>query len=72
MELPWKQLEASREVASTGMATHLVEELETSSGSCHYFRGSFHGSSVHGSSTQLPWNRLKLPRKLSWKFLSLP
>ena len=55
MELPWKnQPEASGEVCSTGM-TVFVEVLESFGGICYYFRGSFHGSSFHGSSTQILW-----------------
>ena len=75
MELPWKQPEASSEVASTEMVTAFVEVPETSRGSCYYFRGSLHGSSFHGSSTQLPWKRWKLPWKwwkLPWKQWKLP
>ena len=33
MDIPWEQLEASRDVASKGMATVFLEILETSHGS---------------------------------------
>ena len=65
MDLPLKQPEASKEVASTGMATPFVEVLET-------YSGSFHGRSVRRSSIQLPWKLLPLPRKLPQLLWKLP
>ena len=70
MKLQRKQPEASRDVAFTGMATGLVEVLQTSRESCYYCRRIFHGIIFHVSNTQLPWKRQKLPRKLRkcpWK-----